>query len=203
MSRSIFLLCCFGSLLLEAGPCVTAPPPVSHEESVHEATVNIEHRDKATMYTVTFAHLPLYVTGDDFDAHVIGNSVLKVIVGGTNNDWFFKLADPVPDDMTLKPPIEAERLEGDFTGAVWKVSVLVPKSYYPAARVSSGSVPGQKPPAGGPLSQLLPSFATPTVGGVTPELDSLGGAAPTPRIRRHPLPNTSAEYLYPPATYDG
>ncbi|CBZ53782.1 conserved hypothetical protein [Neospora caninum Liverpool] len=208
MSRSLFLLCCLGSLLLEANLCVTAPPPVSHEESVHEARTSIEPRDKATMYTVTFAHLPLYVTGDDFGAHVIGNSVLKVIVGGTDYDWFFKLADPIPDDITLKPPIEAERLEGDFTGAVWKVSVLVPKNYYPAATSTggerSGLASGPRSPSAAASSQLLPGFALAALGSAVPEqaLESFG-ASPTPRIRRHPLPDSNAEELYPPATFDG
>ncbi|PHJ26060.1 hypothetical protein CSUI_000081, partial [Cystoisospora suis] len=142
MSFSRVLPYCLGSLAVLSGLAGAIPPPVSPADNVHETTVDIDRRDKATLYTVTFAHLPSYVTGDDFDAHIIGNSVLKVIVGGTNFDWFFKLADPIPNELTLKPPVEAERLAGDFTGAVWKVSVLIPKHFYSAPAAAPGAMPG-------------------------------------------------------------
>ncbi|PFH37285.1 hypothetical protein BESB_037430 [Besnoitia besnoiti] len=208
MNGAAVVLCCLSSLFLVTAPVVADPPPLSPVSNVHEVSTNIETQEKATMYTVTFAHLPLYVTGDDFDVHIIGNRVLKVIVGGTNYDWFFKLAEPIPDDITLKPPIETERLEGDFTGAVWKVSVLVPKNYYAAAPAPpQGTSAGEAGGRGTPATPEQPlAFAPPTFGSsITSQAHELfgGAAAPASRARRRPVPDRRAPELYPPPMFDG
>lgn len=196
------------------------PPLISPDVDVSESQSSVTRLGKGDLYSVTLAHLPRTVTGEDFGANIIGNRLLKIKVAGTKIDWFFNLLEKVPENLELKPPVEAERVRGDHSGSVWKVSVIIPKHFYPVIKkheeTALPTAEPQPPSNGYPDAPQVFPMALPELVERVPREQIEGGANPSvPLLTRifrgdqtkralptKPQASASAPELFPLPTYD-